>query len=162
MRVPGRLRRRLGSSPARDCRPARPTDLQDGPGGDGGPRSTIAWSPRSLRDRVLPEVRLETPPRMAAGRATASGHRAELRHEATLREERERPKGSDEEDRRGAGEVDRPSGSHRQRVVPVHQVPCVAHRRAPAWEEYDIVPTVEANGNKPISPLSVAAEPRCA
>ena len=25
LRVPGRLRRRLGSSPARDCRPARPT-----------------------------------------------------------------------------------------------------------------------------------------
>ena len=28
-------------------------------------------------------------------------------------------------------------------------------------EEFDIEPTVEANGNKPISPLSVAAEPPC-
>jgi hypothetical protein len=28
-------------------------------------------------------------------------------------------------------------------------------------EEFDIEPTVEANGNKPISPLSVAAELPC-
>jgi len=61
--------------------------LQDGRGGDGGPRSAIAGSPRSLRERVPPELRLETPPRMAAERATVSGHRAELRHEATLEED---------------------------------------------------------------------------
>ena len=28
-------------------------------------------------------------------------------------------------------------------------------------DEFDIVPTMEANGNEPISPLSVAAEPQC-
>ena len=28
-------------------------------------------------------------------------------------------------------------------------------------EKFDIEPTVEANGNKPMSPLSVAAEPPC-
>jgi hypothetical protein len=32
---------------------------------------------------------------------------------------------------------------------------------AGAAEEFDIEPTVEANGNKPISPLSVAAELPC-
>ncbi len=35
----------------------------------------------------------------------------------------------------------------------------VAASHGSAREEFDIVPTVEANGNKPISPLSVAAEP---
>jgi hypothetical protein len=35
--------------------------------------------------------------------------------------------------------------------------------RAPAMAgmDVDMVPMVEANGNKPISPLSVAAEPLC-
>ena len=129
--------------------------MQDGRGGDGGPRSAIAWSPRSLRERVRPELRLETPPRMAMGRAAVSGHRAELRHEATLEEDWDRPRGDCDENRREGAE-------HRHRTVPGRCEPCVSQGHAVTGEEYHIVPTVEANGNKPISPLSVSAEPRCA
>ena len=128
--------------------------MQDGRGGDGGPRSAIAGSPRSLRERVPPELRHETPPRMA-GRATMSGHRAELRHEATLGEDWDRPKGDCDENRPEEGE-------HCHRTVPDHCEPCESQGHAVTGEEYHIVPTVEANGNKPISPLSVSAEPRCA
>jgi hypothetical protein len=53
----GAARRRLGSSAA-----------DQGP--EGGPRSPPERSPRALRERVRPEVRLETPPRIPAGRAT--------------------------------------------------------------------------------------------
>ena len=92
--------------------------------GRGGPRSAAALSPRSLRKGVRPDVRLETPPWIPAGRAPASGHRAVPKHEARL------SVGLRRHDPRGLGDS-------------------------------DIVPKVEANGNKPISPLSVAAEPHC-
>ena len=59
------------------------------------------------------------------------------------------------------GDAACPFGSHRHRVVPVRHAPCTRSDRAATAREYDIVPTVEANGSKPISPLSVAAEPHC-
>lgn len=83
-----------------------------------------------------------------------SGHRAELRHEATL-EVDWKPKGDCDESRTEGAE-------HCHHTVPDHCEPCVSQGHAVTGEEYHIVPTVEANGNKPISPLSVAAEPRCA
>jgi hypothetical protein len=46
------------------------------------------------------------------------------------------------------------SALQRQPVASARHQPCASFGRAPAMEEYDIVPTVEANGNKPISPLS--------
>ena len=127
----GAARRRLGSSAA-----------DQGP--EGGPRSAPERSPRALRERVPPELRLATPPRILAGRATASGHRAVPKHEAKLCEELERDCGSSGEGERGV--------SHGRRDP-----------RAPAVTglDVDIVPMVEANGSKPISPLSVAAEPHC-
>ena len=48
-----------------------------------------------------------------------------------------------------------------QHTVPLRHAPCHRHGCVVLGDEIDIVPTVEANGNKPISPLSVAAEPRC-
>ena len=110
----GAARRRLGSSAA-----------DQGP--EGGPRSAPERSPRALRERVCPEVRLETPPRIPGRRATASGHRAVPKHEANVGEEL------------------------RRRDV----------RARATRQDVDVVPMVEANGNKPISPLSVTAEPRC-
>ena len=121
------------------------------PGPPGGPRSATAWSPRSLRERVRPDVRLETPPRMSVGRATASGHRAVLKHEASCRE--------DEWGRNGENNEDR-EGSHRH-DMPWRHASDQCQVCAVSGDEIDVVPTVEANGNKPISPLSVAAEPHC-
>lgn len=151
LRVPGRLRRRLGSSAVHERdRPARPTAWQDG-WGEGGPRSATALSPRSLRVRVRPDVRLETPPRIRRGRAPASGHRAVPKHEARLSMGRRRAAGRREDE-----------GRARQRcTTSVRPDPCSLHGIESTEAEFDIVPTVEANGNKPISPLSVAAEPRC-
>jgi hypothetical protein len=40
-------------------------------------------------------------------------------------------------------------------------VPRIPRALVGSVKEFDIEPTVEANGNKPISPLSVAAEPPC-
>ena len=117
----------------------------------GGPRSATAWSPRSLRERVRPDVRLETPPRMSAGRATVSGHRAVLKHEAIWVGDGSGPSGEDHDE----GE-----GSHQHHDVARH-MPSPGQGCVGAEDEIDIVPTVEANGNKPISPLSVAAEPHC-
>jgi hypothetical protein len=84
----GAAKRRLGSSAA-----------DQGP--EGGPRSAPERSPRALRERVCPEVRLETPSRIPAGRATASGHRAVPKHEAKLCEERKREYGRSDEGERG-------------------------------------------------------------
>jgi hypothetical protein len=117
----------------------------------GGPRSATAWSPRSLRERVRPDVRLETPPRISAGRATASGHRAVLKHEAIWVGDGSGPSGEDQ---------DEEEGSHQHDDVARH-MPSPGQGGVGAEDEIDIVPTVEANGNKPISPLSVAAEPHC-
>ena len=89
---------------------------------------------------------------MPAGRATASGHRAVLKHEANWVEEDTRPTGEDHDEREGSHQHEA-----RWRHAPGQVCGCAA-----SAEEIDIVPTVEANGNKPISPLSVAAEPRCA
>ena len=53
-----------------------------------------------------------------------------------------------------------PLGTHRQHA----EAACQARRwvrAGPAGIAVDMVPMVEANGNKPISPLSVAAEPHC-
>ena len=122
------------------------------PGPPGGPRSATAWPPRSLRERVRPDVRLETPPRMSVGRATASGHRAVLKHEASCKGDvGKRRSGGNEEDGPGEPQHDMPW----RHASDQHQL-C-----AGSGDEIDVVPTVEANGNKPISPLSVAAEPRC-
>jgi len=52
-------------------------------------------------------------------------------------------------------------GPHRQHVAPMRHDPWELHGIAASEDEFDIVPTVEANGNEPISPLSVAAEPQC-
>ena len=73
------------------------------------------------------------------------------KHEARLSVERRRAAGRREDE-----------GSARQRcTIPEHPDPCSMHGIDKTEDEFDIVPTVEANGNKPISPLSVAAEPRC-
>lgn len=120
-------------------------------GPEGGPRSATGWSPRSLRERVRPEVRLETPPRMSAGRATASGHRAVLKHEAKC--------WGDMDGRNDNGGVEAGEGSH-QHIVRLRHGPRHCDGRMVVGVDFDIVPTVQANGNKPISLLSVAAEPR--
>jgi hypothetical protein len=132
----GAARRRLGSSAA-----------DQGP--EGGPRSAPERSPRTLRERVPPDLRLATPPRIHAGRATASGHRAVPKHEAKLCEVLGRDCGRNGEGERGEHPV-----RHERRDM---RMLAVAGMRG------DIVPMpmVEANGNKPISPLSVAAEPHC-
>jgi hypothetical protein len=52
-------------------------------------------------------------------------------------------------------------GDQRRECVPEHDDQCEVHAIAAAGDEFDIVPTVEANGNEPISPLSIAAEPHC-
>ena len=90
-----------------------------------------------------------------------SGHRAVLRHEATLEAEQDRPRRSDEEDRRRARARDGRFDAHRQWISPGRHAPSPPRGCAVTGEEYHIVPTVEANGNKPITPLSVTAEPRC-
>lgn len=56
-------------------------------------------------------------------------------------------------------------GTHRQQADAVRQARR-GMRAGPAgigvdMVPVDMVPMVEANGNKPISPLSVTAEPRC-
>ena len=103
-------------------RPARPTGWQDGRGADGGPRSATAGSPRSLRERVRPDVRLETPLRIPEGRATASGHRAVPKHEASLDEGLGRTDGRDETTR-CKRERDCQFGPHRQDVAPMRHDP---------------------------------------
>ena len=132
----GAARRRLGSSAA-----------DQGP--EGGPRSAPERSPRALRERVRPDLRLATPPRIPAGRAAASGHRAVPKHEAKLCKELERNCGRRGESERGEHPVRQ--GRQEMRVL------AVADMRV------DILPMpiVQANGSKPISPLSVAAEPHC-
>jgi hypothetical protein len=89
---------------------------------------------------------------MSAGRATASGHRAVLKHEAIWLGCVVRPNGERDDE----GEQD-----PHQHAVPLRHSPCDFHGCVVLGDEIDIVPTVEANGSKPISPLSVAAEPRC-
>jgi hypothetical protein len=133
----GAARRRLGSSAA-----------DQGP--EGGPPSAPERSPRALRERVRPDLRLATPPRIPAGRAAASGHRAVPKHEAKLCEELERDSGRSGESERGELKFVR-HGRREMRAL------AVADMRV------DILPMpiVEANGNKPISPLSVVAEPHC-
>ena len=140
----GAARRRLGASAA-----------DQGP--EGGPRSAPERSPRTLRERVRPEVRLETPPRIPAGRATASGHRAVPKHEAKLCEELERDGGSCDEGERGLSVRFGARQHHAHSVRHGRRDPCA---RA-VTGMVDMVPMVEANGSKPISPLSVSAEPHC-
>ena len=139
----GAARRRLGSSAA-----------DQGP--EGGPRSAPERSPRALRERVPPELRLATPPRIPAGRATASGHRAVPKHEAKLCEELERDSGS-----RGEGEWSVWFAARQQRAHSARHGRRDQRARAVTEMTVGIVPMVEANGSKPISPLSVAAEPHC-
>ena len=64
------------------------------------------------------------------------------KHEAKLCEELERDCGSSGEGERGHGRRD-------------------LRALAVTGMDVDMVPMVEANGSKPISPLSVAAEPHC-
>ena len=73
-----------------------------------------------------------------------------LKHEAICVGEELRPSGENDDEREGSHQHDAPV-RHAAR----------GHRRMVMGDGFDIVPTVEANGNKPISPLSVAAEPHC-
>lgn len=68
-----------------------------------------------------------------------------------------------EETGEGAVRYDPPGRSGRQHGDECHTSPLPRIPRAfvGSVKEFDIEPTVEANGNKPISPLSVAAEPPC-
>ena len=93
---------------------------------------------------------------MSAGRATVSGHRAVLKHEAKMWEDGVRESGG----------TDRKASAHRHHhaMLVSHALPhapCARQGRVVIGGEFDIVPTVEANGNDPISPLSVAADSRC-
>ena len=143
----GAARRRLGSSAA-----------DQGP--EGGPRSAPERPPRTLRERVCPEVRLETPPRIPAGRATASGHRAVPKHEAKLCEELKLDSGRRGEGERGEYVLSAWFGTRQQHADSVRHGRRDLRTLA-VTGKVDIVPMVEANGSKPISPLSVAAEPHC-
>ena len=69
---------------------------------------------------------------------------------------------NEEEDRRGNKGPEGQFGPHHQHAIPLRHAPCELREVGVTGEEFDIVPTMEANGNEPISPLSVAAEPRCA
>jgi hypothetical protein len=144
----GTARRRLGSSAA-----------DQGP--EGGPRSAPERSPRALRERVPPELRLATPPRILAGRATASGHRAVPKHEAKLCEELERDCGSSGEGERGEYELSVWFGARQRHAHSLSHGRRDLRAPAVTGMDVDMVPMVEANGSKPISPLSVAAEPHC-
>jgi hypothetical protein len=76
-----------------------------------------------------------------------SGHRAVRKHEATLEMDRGRTE--------RAGET----GDGDTRGALLHHRPRQAHGVRGTGHEVGVMPTVEANGNDPISPLSVAAEP---
>jgi hypothetical protein len=78
-----------------------------------------------------------------------SGHRAVRKHEATLEMDRERTERAGK-----TGDGDTGEG-----VVALHHRSRQARACRGTDHEVDVVPTVEANGNDPISPLSVAAEP---
>jgi hypothetical protein len=81
------------------------------------------------------------------------------KHEAKLCEELERDGGSNDESERGEYQL---SVWFAARQPHAHSVGHGRDRRALAVTgKVDMVPMVEANGNKPISPLSVAAEPHC-
>ena len=75
-------------------------------------------------------------------------------------EELERDSGNSGESDRGELWSSAPLGTHRQHAEAVRQA-WRDRRAGPAGIAVDMVPMVEANGNKPISPLSVTAEPRC-
>ena len=111
----------------------------------GGLRSTVG-----LRSPWVPWMR--------PGPTAPTEWRAVPEHEVDVKGRLEMTEVMDERSLR-----DDPSGqSGRQHHVECHTSPETRMRCAfvsPA-EEFDIEPTVEANGNKPISPLSVAAEPR--
>jgi hypothetical protein len=82
------------------------------------------------------------------------------KHEAKLCEELKRDCGWSGEGERGEYELSAWFGTRQQHADSVRH-----GRRDPrtlaVTGKVDIVPMVEANGSKPISPLSVAAEPRC-
>jgi hypothetical protein len=75
-------------------------------------------------------------------------------------EELERDSGNSGERDKGEQWSSAPLGTHRQHAEAVRQARRWV-RAEPAGIAVDMVPMVEANGNKPISPLSVTAEPRC-
>jgi hypothetical protein len=82
------------------------------------------------------------------------------KHEAKLCEELERDGGSRDEGERGGQELSVWFGARQQHAHSVRHA-----RRDPralaVTGMVDVVPMVEANGSKPISPLSVAAELHC-
>jgi hypothetical protein len=126
---------------------ARVPRIRDRKAGHVRPRS----GPRALRERVRPEVRLETPSRVPAGRATASGHRAVPKHEAKLCEERKREYGRSDEGERGEYNLSVWLGTRQQHGDSVrHGLRDL--RTLAVTGKVDMVPMVEANGSKPISP----------
>jgi hypothetical protein len=83
------------------------------------------------------------------------------KHEAKLCEELERDCGSSGEGKRGEDELSVWFGARQRHAHPVCHWRRHPRALAVTGMEVDIVPMVEANGSKPISPLSVAAEPHC-
>ena len=98
-------------------------------------------------------------PWMHPGSTAPTEWRAVPEHEADLKGRMETTEEMDERSLR-----DDPSGRFGRQhhdechASPETRMPCAFVSPA---EEFDIEPTVEANGNKPISPLSVAAELPC-
>jgi hypothetical protein len=82
------------------------------------------------------------------------------KHEAKLCEELKRDCGRGGEGERGEYELSLWFGTRQQHADPVRDEQRVLRTLA-VTGKVDMVPMVEANGNKPISPLSVAAEPHC-
>jgi hypothetical protein len=85
------------------------------------------------------------------------------KHEAKLCEELERDCGRSGESEPGEQGLWVRFGTHQRHADPVRHGRREMRTLALAGMGVDIVPMpmVEANGNKPISPLSVAAEPHC-
>jgi hypothetical protein len=82
------------------------------------------------------------------------------KHEAKLCEERKREYGRSGEGERGEYEWSVWFGTRQQHGDSVRHGPRDLRTLA-VTGKVDMVPMVEANGSKPISPLSVAAEPHC-
>jgi hypothetical protein len=83
------------------------------------------------------------------------------KHEAKLCEELERDGGSNDEGERGEYELSARFGARQQHAHSVRHGRRNLRALAVTGMTVDIVPMVEANGSKPISPLSVPAEPHC-
>jgi hypothetical protein len=83
------------------------------------------------------------------------------KHEANWGEELRRDCGKSDEGRDGERAWSVSFGTRHQHPDSVCHARRDVRARAMTGMDVDIVPMVEANGNEPISPLSVAAEPHC-